>query len=185
MPKDKKPRALARGVFINGLTPGSSVLHIVAPASFYYHHNLISIGPDSQATTYWNNNALGLSESTNVETGDHNLWYGLGAGPDWSTDDFDDVDPQFVVDNPEDYYDFRLKDSSPIKGLNIGVQFDSDSENSFSQYDINQDGSVNVQDVQLVVNVILGNATNSRADVDNSGDVNVQDVQAVVNEVVG
>ncbi len=49
--------------------------------------------------------------------------------------------------------------------------------------DVNQDGSVNIQDVQLVVNVILGNVINSRADVNGDGSTNVSDVQTVINEI--
>ncbi len=40
-------------------------------------------------------------------------------------------------------------------------------------------------DVQIIVNVVLGTSTNSRADVNGSGTTDVQDVQAVVNEVIG
>jgi len=51
--------------------------------------------------------------------------------------------------------------------------------------DINQDGQVDVLDVQLVVNVFLGSQTNpevvARADVNGDGAVNVLDVQAIVN----
>ncbi len=54
-----------------------------------------------------------------------------------------------------------------------------------SPADINQDGSVNVLDVQLCVNVFLGTITDpdliARADVNGDGSVNVLDVQAVVN----
>ncbi len=55
---------------------------------------------------------------------------------------------------------------------------------TYADEDVNQDGQVNISDVQLVVNVILGNATNSRADVNGDGSINIQDVQAVVNEIV-
>jgi len=51
--------------------------------------------------------------------------------------------------------------------------------------DINQDGQVNVLDVQLCVNVFLGSQTDAgivaRADVNGDGSVNVLDVQAIVN----
>ncbi len=56
---------------------------------------------------------------------------------------------------------------------------------NYADEDVNQDGSVTVNDVQIVVNVILGTTTNSRADVNGSGTTDVQDVQAVVNEVIG
>jgi len=51
--------------------------------------------------------------------------------------------------------------------------------------DINQDGQLNVLDVQLIVNVFLGSQTDpeilARADVNGDGVVNVLDVQAIVN----
>jgi M6 family metalloprotease-like protein len=51
--------------------------------------------------------------------------------------------------------------------------------------DLNQDGRVNVLDIQLCVNVVLGSETNpetiAQADVNGDGVVNVLDVQAIVN----
>lgn len=55
--------------------------------------------------------------------------------------------------------------------------------------DIDLDGLVNVIDVQLCVNVILGSETDPdviiRADVNTDGSVNVLDVQAIVNIILG
>ena len=55
--------------------------------------------------------------------------------------------------------------------------------------DVNGDGKVDVTDVNIVVNIILGkdNAANydGRADLDNSGKVDVSDVNAVVNIILG
>ena len=55
--------------------------------------------------------------------------------------------------------------------------------------DLNNDGTVNVIDVQLCVNVFLGLETNpdiiARADVNDDGSVNVIDVQRVVNVFLG
>ena len=55
--------------------------------------------------------------------------------------------------------------------------------------DVNLDGKVDVTDVNIVVNIILGkdNAANydGRADVNNSGAVDVSDVNAVVNILLG
>ena len=56
---------------------------------------------------------------------------------------------------------------------------------NYADEDVNQDGAVTVNDVQIVVNVILGTTSNNRADVNGSGTTDVQDVQAVVNEVIG
>ncbi len=58
-------------------------------------------------------------------------------------------------------------------------------DGSNSSSDVNQDGSVNISDVQLVVNVILGSAESGRADVNGDGMVTISDVQAVANNIVG
>ena len=54
-----------------------------------------------------------------------------------------------------------------------------------AEEDLNQDGRVNVLDVQLCVNVFLGVETDpevvARADVNDDGAVNVLDVQRIVN----
>jgi surface protein len=55
--------------------------------------------------------------------------------------------------------------------------------------DVNNDGKVDVTDVNIVVNIILGKdqASNydGRADVNNSGGVDVSDVNTIVNIVLG
>jgi hypothetical protein len=55
--------------------------------------------------------------------------------------------------------------------------------------DLNQDGRIDVLDVQLCVNVFLGSETDpgivARADVNSDGSVNVLDVQLVVNTFLG
>ncbi len=54
--------------------------------------------------------------------------------------------------------------------------------------DINNDGVVNIQDVQLCVNVILGSETNAeivaRADANDDGQINVLDVQTIANIIL-
>jgi hypothetical protein len=55
--------------------------------------------------------------------------------------------------------------------------------------DVSQDGSVNILDVQLCVNVILGMESDpgivARSDVTRDGNVNILDVQAIVNIILG
>ena len=55
--------------------------------------------------------------------------------------------------------------------------------------DLNADGAVNTQDVQLCVNVILGTETTpsivTRADVNEDESVDVSDVQAIVDILLG
>ena len=55
--------------------------------------------------------------------------------------------------------------------------------------DANNDGYVNVTDVMLVVNYLLGNTTNTirtkKIDVNQDNNVNVSDVMGIVNYILG
>lgn len=53
--------------------------------------------------------------------------------------------------------------------------------------DVNGDGTVNISDVTLLVNIILGNATDpyGNADVNGDGTVNISDVTLLVNIILG
>ncbi len=55
--------------------------------------------------------------------------------------------------------------------------------------DLNTDNALNIQDVQLLVNVILGIETNAalvkEADINGDGEVNIVDLQIVINLVLG
>lgn len=80
-------------------------------------NNIIySFGISSYNSSYYGNpvgSIVGL-------TGDHNLWYGKGSGPSWSTTgDINNTDPQFSVTNPSSILDFQLKATSPA--VNTGV----------------------------------------------------------------
>ena len=50
-------------------------------------------------------------------SGDHNLWYGCGAGakPSWDSSTLDNTNPQFINSNPQTYNDFRLLQASQAK----------------------------------------------------------------------
>ncbi len=50
--------------------------------------------------------------------------------------------------------------------------------------DVNQNGQSSIQDVQLVVNAILGIAENSRVDVNGDNRVTINDIQEVVNVII-
>ena len=50
--------------------------------------------------------------------------------------------------------------------------------------DVNGDGNSNVQDVQIIINQVLG-VISASCDVNGDGAVNVADVQMVVNAVLG
>ncbi len=88
------------------------------------------------------------------------------------------------IDEINFYYD----DGSIGGEIHIGGQddegFDGQWIPDFLNQDVNQDRSVNISDVQVIINVILGSVINSRADVDGDGSVTIQDVQGVVNVIL-
>ncbi len=112
-----------------------------------------------------------------------------------------------LPDDIEQHYNhiyFAVKDVS-VAGAHVGTQWpynkgdghDAPSpyihtidyhlrpdNNTYSLEDVNQDGSVNISDVQVIVNVILGNAANDRADVNGDDHVTISDVQEVVNSIL-
>ncbi len=51
--------------------------------------------------------------------------------------------------------------------------------------DVNQDGNINIQDIQICVKVITGQTTNPRADVNGDGAKNIKDIQAIVRAIIG
>ena len=51
--------------------------------------------------------------------------------------------------------------------------------------DVNEDGEVNIADVTMLVNVILGNAEAANADVNTDGTIDIADVTALVNIILG
>jgi hypothetical protein len=55
----------------------------------------------------------------------------------------------------------------------------------FNPADVNQDGSINIKDIQICVKVITGTLANSRADVNGDGVKNIKDIQAIVRAIIG
>lgn len=51
--------------------------------------------------------------------------------------------------------------------------------------DVNGDGEVNIGDVNAIIDVIIGGATNGNADVNSDGEVNISDVNAVIDIITG
>ena len=51
--------------------------------------------------------------------------------------------------------------------------------------DVNGDGEVNIGDVNAIIDVIIGGATNGNADVNSDGEVNIGDVNAVIDIITG
>jgi len=96
---------------------------------------------------------------------------GAPAGPEWSSD------VPFTTPTP-----------TPTPTLTPTVTPTPTATPNVALADINLDGSVNVVDVQLAVNVFLGTETDAgivaRADVNSDGTVDVLDVQWIVNIIL-
>ena len=97
------------------------------------------------------------------------------------------ADPLFV--DPQNRK-FNLQPNSPAigKGANLDEVWALQSTPAPLKGDLNQDNQVNIQDIQLCVNVILGTETNSgivsRADVNNDVAVNIRDAQTIANAIL-
>ena len=51
--------------------------------------------------------------------------------------------------------------------------------------DVNNDGEVNIADVNAVIDVILGGGSNTAADVNNDGEINIADINVVIDIILG
>ena len=51
--------------------------------------------------------------------------------------------------------------------------------------DVNNDGEVNIADVNAVIDVILGSGSAQSADVNNDGEVNIADINAIIDAILG
>ena len=88
-------------------------------------------------------------------------------------------------------YDGSLLDTYPLNsGLNWSARSyitDVIAENYQQSIvgDVNSDGTINVQDIILVVNMILSSDTSSSGDINSDGIVNVLDIVQLVNLILG
>jgi parallel beta-helix repeat protein len=132
---------------------------------------------------------------------DYNLFYNSdGSIPlgDREPHDVWELDPKFV--NPA-AGEFRLLPDSPAIDAGFSLPSVSDDFNGNSRpqlqgydigpfeylstltEDINEDGVVNTEDVQICVNTTLGLISNPRADVNGDGDVNAIDIQQIIRKI--
>lgn len=51
--------------------------------------------------------------------------------------------------------------------------------------DVNGDGNINIQDVVVIINIVLGTSSSSNADVNQDGQVNIQDTIVLINIILG
>ena len=51
--------------------------------------------------------------------------------------------------------------------------------------DVNNDGEVNIADINAIIDVILGGGNNASADVNNDGEINIADVNVIIDIILG
>ena len=101
---------------------------------------------------------------------------------------------QFDLDNVTDGWTYNATVSYYSGGREIQMAY----TNAYSIYfndppvfltgDVNNDGEVNITDVNIVIAIILGKSYDSetmqRADVDENGEINISDVNAIIKELL-
>ena len=128
---------------------------------------------------------LGTSMSAPVVAGAVALW--LQADPTLSTADVRRVlnnssyrDSQVIKGNPERWGSGKLD-------INAGIRYVLNIEDKNG--DVNGDGEININDINVVIDIILGgNASDNikrRADVNNDGEIGLSDVNLIINIILG
>ena len=127
---------------------------------------------------------LGTSMSAPVVTGAIALW--LQANPNLSTADVRDVlrhcsykDAQVKSGNPQRWGSGKLD-------VYAGMRYVLNIEDKNG--DVNGDGEVNVSDINVVIDIIIGGVTDSdtkrRADVNNDGEVSLSDINMLIDLIL-
>jgi len=100
----------------------------------------------------------------------------IGAGLDWEKDNWIAIDK---------YYDGDSGSGGSI--IEAGVDdFKILVFNDGVLGDVNYDGELNVQDVVIIINMILGSIESDLiADMNNDGGINIQDVILLLNLIIG
>lgn len=149
---------------------------IVNPLNLSFYHT-------SQGIDYPYGACYGTSMSAPVMTGTIALW--LQAKPDLSPDDIHDIlDHTAVRDEWVVNGDARRWGRGKLDAQ-AGMRY---LLRSINPMDINADGTVDVSDVNLVINVMLGKGgitPENLADVTGDGKVDVSDVNAIINAMLG
>lgn len=106
---------------------GSSYSFIVVGPSVYEMKNNIVYSLASSGD-YFTYEIAGITgDAPGSCSGDHNLWYGPGAGPTWSdTGDYDDVHPVFTGAELTSLTDFLPTESSPTRGKGAVLSYGQD-----------------------------------------------------------
>ena len=99
------------------------------------------------------------------------------------------VDGKLMVDgttyyarSKTNYKDFDGKSRTTPYGPVISFVY---RENAGLPGDVNGDGSVNISDINAVINIILGGTFNTSGDVNGDGSVNIADINALISMILG
>ena len=85
------------------------------------------------------------------------------------------------------YYIQALDNTGRLETLPIAgyYSFQTIGGTVYADGDLNMDGTVNILDVVLIVNVVLNGEQNDVADMNNDGIVNILDIILLVNIILG
>ncbi len=108
------------------------------------------------------------------------------VGYDYTADLYDDVAWPHLSYDLSQYAGQRIYVALRAYSSNcLGAFYDNFEFIHFtSGLDVNGDGKVDIDDVNEIINVILGNKTNPRADVNGSGKTDVDDMNLVINNIL-
>ena len=98
--------------------------------------------------------------------------------------------------NSSDLYTFEGYDHNPFNESNANMDITVDFTREFMYGlvcpiedsvlgDLNDDGTLNVQDIIIMINIILGDEYNEAADLSGDGIINIQDVIQLINLILG
>lgn len=138
-----------------------------------------------ESNTYWDDVYIDNSWAR-VEIGDQQIYdecthREMQIPTSWSNNSIEISINQGAFQDGGMVYLFVVdEDGTPSEGYPIKI---NNSIENPSNFDVNEDGTVNVQDVVICINTILG-ITAGEADVNSDGNTNTQDVIAIVNEIL-
>ncbi len=134
---------------------------------------------NASASVTWTTNE---NSTTQVEYGPTTS-YGTQTAIDINQLTSHSVNLTNLATNTTYHFRARSKDASGNEAISQDYTFTTLS--TYKPEDINQDGTVNTQDLQAAANQILGTQSWPRADVNSDGKFDVKDLQRIANVILG
>jgi len=131
---------------------------------------------DEELKIYWKNDGMDNYESILMSVCPQDI-------PDCYTGDV----PAQAEDTEIRYYIQALDNTGRIETLPMAgyYSFQAIGGTVYDDGDLNMDGTVNILDVVLIVNVVLNGEQNSMADLNSDGIINILDIILLVNIILG